>query len=282
MKTTIRIGSELMDLSTPKVMGILNITPDSFFEQSRISDAEGLIHKASDMLHNGADILDVGGQSTRPGANDIGLEEELKRVIPTIKLLRDAFPEAVLSVDTYRSEVARQAANAGANLINDISGGRLDANMFRTVSDLQLPYVLMHIQGNPKTMQTNPSYKDVVNDVFAELKSGIDSLLSMGVKDLILDPGFGFGKSLEQNYEMLLRLEEFKALNFPILVGLSRKSMVNKVLNIPATEALNGTTFLHALALERGASILRVHDVKEAVECRQLMEYINDIRPNNV
>lgn len=263
-------------------MGILNITPDSFFEQSRISDAEGLIHKASDMLHNGADILDVGGQSTRPGANDIGLEEELKRVIPTIKLLRDAFPEAVLSVDTYRSEVARQAANAGANLINDISGGRLDANMFRTVSDLQLPYVLMHIQGNPKTMQTNPSYKDVVNDVFAELKSGIDSLLSMGAKDLILDPGFGFGKSLEQNYEMLLRLEEFKALNFPILVGLSRKSMVNKVLNIPATEALNGTTFLHALALERGASILRVHDVKEAVECRQLMEYINDIRPNNV
>jgi len=271
-----------MDLSSPKIMGILNITSDSFFAESRIAGAESLLHKVSEMLDEGVDILDIGGQSTRPGANDVGLEEELRRVIPSIELIRDAFPQAVISIDTYRAEVARQAVKAGANMVNDISGGRLDEDMFRTVAQLQVPYVLMHIQGNPKNMQENPEYIDVVNDVFAELKLGIDTLLSLGVKDIILDPGFGFGKTVAQNYEMLLRLEEFKALNCPLLVGISRKSMVNKVLNVNAQDALNGTTFLHAIALDRSASILRVHDVKEAVECKQLMGYINDIRPNIV
>lgn len=277
MKRTLRIRERLITLDRPYIMGILNLTPDSFYAESRVGNQERLLQRAAEMLDQGADILDVGGQSTRPGAADIGETEELRRVVPSIQALRDAFPDAILSVDTYRSGVARQAIAAGADMINDISGGTLDPSMFSTVAELQVPYILMHIQGTPATMQLNPTYSDVVRDVFAWFKQRCDLLIQMGVKDIILDPGFGFGKNLEHNYQLLLGLHRFLELGYPVLAGLSRKSMINKVLDITQEEAMAGTITLNTLALQQGASILRVHDVREAVHCAGIMQYIAEL-----
>lgn len=277
MKTSIRINGELMNLSSPKVMGILNVTPDSFFEHSRVQSTEAILQKAAQMLDDGADMLDIGGQSTRPGAEHISASEESDRVLPAIEQISKAFPQAVISIDTFHASVARDAIKAGAHIVNDVSGGKMDDEMFSTVAQLKVPYILMHMKGKPQTMQEDPQYGDVVGEVFSFFKSRLDMLNRMGVVDVILDPGFGFGKSLQHNYELLLRMEEFHALGNPILIGVSRKSMINKLLGTKAKDALNGTTYLHAIALERGASIIRVHDVKEAIECVKIYNYTSEL-----
>lgn len=258
-------------------MGILNVTPDSFFEHSRVQSTEAILQKAAQMLDDGADMLDIGGQSTRPGAEHISASEESDRVLPAIEQISKAFPQAVISIDTFHASVARDAIKAGAHIVNDVSGGKMDDEMFSTVAQLKVPYILMHMKGKPQTMQEDPQYGDVVGEVFSFFKSRLDMLNRMGVVDVILDPGFGFGKSLQHNYELLLRMEEFHALGNPILIGVSRKSMINKLLGTKAKDALNGTTYLHAIALERGASIIRVHDVKEAIECVKIYNYTSEL-----
>lgn len=267
--TTIRSKRGLLDLQTPAVMGILNCTPDSFFEGSRIQE-ETLLETANRMLEDGAEVLDVGGMSTRPGAEAVSVQEEMDRVLPAIELLAKQFPHATLSIDTYRSEVARAALDAGAFWVNDISAGELDPNMFSLVAERNCPYVLMHMQGIPVSMQKDPHYRAVTADVMAYLFNKLQELRKLGITDLVVDPGFGFGKALHHNYQMLRNLETFQQLNVPVLVGVSRKSMINKVLGTWPEDALNGTSILHAFALERGAQILRVHDVKEARQAVQL------------
>jgi len=267
----------LVELQPPAVMGILNLTPDSFYSESRVGDEQTLLEKAAAFLQQGATVLDLGAYSTRPGAKDITADEEKQRLLPALKTLRKAFPNAILSADTFRSEVARAAVGEGASIINDISGGTLDPDMFATVGELKVPYVLMHIQGTPQTMQEAPSYTNVVAEVYHSLSEKLQKLRALGVKDVVLDPGFGFGKTLEHNYALLNALPEFKAFNCPILVGVSRKSMINKVLNIRADEALNGTTVLHTMALERGAHILRVHDVKAAAEAVKIVTFAQNL-----
>lgn len=263
---TINCKGKLLNFDSPIVMGILNVTPDSFYDGGNLETESQLIEQASNMIQSGATILDIGGYSSKPGAKEVSVEEELNRVVPAIQLISSKFPEVILSVDTFRSEVARAAVNAGAALINDISAGDLDSNMFMTVKELQVPYCLMHMQGTPQTMQTKPEYDKVVTEVFYSLAKKVEELKKMGVNDLLIDPGFGFGKTIEHNYELLQNLPHLKLLNLPILVGLSRKSMIYKVLNCTPDEALNGTTALQSFALLRGANILRVHDVKEAQE----------------
>ncbi len=263
---TINCKGKLLNFDSPIVMGILNVTPDSFYDGGNLETESQLIEQASNMIQSGATILDIGGYSSKPGAKEVSVEEELNRVVPAIQLISSKFPEVILSIDTFRSEVARAAVNAGAALINDISAGDLDSNMFMTVKELQVPYCLMHMQGTPQTMQTKPEYDKVVTEVFYSLAKKVEELKKMGVNDLLIDPGFGFGKSIEHNYELLQNLPHLKLLNLPILVGLSRKSMIYKVLNCTPDEALNGTTALQSFALFRGANILRVHDVKEAQE----------------
>lgn len=263
---TINCKGKLLNFDSPIVMGILNVTPDSFYDGGNLETESKLIEQASNMIQSGATILDIGGYSSKPGAKEVSVEEELNRVVPAIQLISSKFPEVILSIDTFRSEVARAAVNAGAALINDISAGDLDSNMFMTVKELQVPYCLMHMQGTPQTMQTKPEYDKVVTEVFYSLAKKVEELKKMGVNDLLIDPGFGFGKTIEHNYELLQNLPHLKLLNLPILVGLSRKSMIYKVLNCTPDEALNGTTALQSFALLRGANILRVHDVKEAQE----------------
>lgn len=258
-------------------MGILNVTPDSFFDGGHYNEADELLARAEKHLNEGADILDIGAVSTRPKAEEVSESEELSRLIPAVEMLRRKFPEAILSVDTFRSVVARKAIETGADMINDISGGTMDDHMFETIAELQVPYVLMHIQGTPQTMQENPTYTNVVQEVFDALLEKKTRLQNLGVHDIIIDPGFGFGKNVEHNFALLAHLERFEILNCPILVGVSRKSMINRVLGTKPENALNGTTALNTLALERGASILRVHDVKEAVECVKLVEALNAI-----
>jgi dihydropteroate synthase len=269
----INIRGRLLDLTTPRVMGIINVTPDSFYKGSRVTGEKAILETARRMVDEGADILDVGGYSSRPHAEEISPEEEKKRVLPTIKLISREFPEVIISVDTFRSGIAAEAVGKyGAHIINDISGGEGDKNMFDVVQALNVPYIMMHMQGNPGTMQDNPVYDDVVADILKWFSSRIVKLQSTGVKDIIIDPGFGFGKTIIHNFEILQRLGDFAIAELPILVGVSRKSMIWKTLGITADEALNGTSVLHAIALQHGADILRVHDVREAKEAILLIE----------
>jgi len=256
-------------------MGILNITPDSFYQNSRIQTENELIKKAEQMIAEGADILDIGGYSTRPGASDISIDEEIERVLSAIKPIRKSHPEVILSIDTFRSEVAKVAIQEGTNIINDVSGGNLDTQMFQTVAELDVPYILMHMRGTPATMTKLSNYNHLITDIYQELQSKLKVLKFLGIKDLILDVGFGFAKTIPQNYELLKNLSYFKNLEYPLLAGISRKSMIYKSLNIEPSEALNGTTALNMIALQNGASILRVHDVHEAKQCVELHKRLN-------
>ncbi|MEM9053113.1 MAG: dihydropteroate synthase [Bacteroidota bacterium] len=255
-------------------MGILNLTTDSFYAGSRMADSNSVLAKAAQMLNEGADILDLGAYSTRPGADEISEKQETERLTEGIKAVKDKYPSAIISADTFRASVAQKAVEAGAAIINDVGSGILDEEMFDAVAELSVPYVLMHNRGTPKNMNEKAIYKDVVNEVIFELSEKIDTLRRKGVADIIIDPGFGFAKTVEHNFEILRRLDEFKMLDSPILVGVSRKSMIWRTLETNPEEALNGTTALNTLALERGASILRVHDVKEANECIALMQKV--------
>ena len=273
---SININGRLIDFSTPKVMGILNVTPDSFFEKSRyLYINEAIVDKAGGMIEQGATFIDIGGYSTRPHAIDISVTEELDRVLPVIEIICKNFPEIAISVDTFRSEVARKSIEVGANIINDISGGNLDEKMFQTLADLNVPYILMHSRGNPETMNQLNDYLDLTLDVITELQQKVHQLRQLGVKDIIIDPGFGFAKNAKQGFEMMRNLTAFQIMELPFLVGISRKSMIWRTLNITANEALNGTTALNMFALMQGANILRVHDVKEAVETVKLYQELN-------
>jgi dihydropteroate synthase len=269
----INAGGKLIDLQVPKVVGILNVTPDSFYKDSRYIDEDSLITAAGRMIEEGADILDVGGYSSRPGAKNIPVWEEKKRVLPAIKLILSQYPATIISVDTFRSEIAREAVcDYGAHIINDISGGEADSKMLQLIEQLRVPYILMHMQGMPGTMQLNPRYEEVVSDIILWFGKRIAKLQSSGVSDIIVDPGFGFGKTITQNFEILNRLQEFSITGLPVMAGISRKSMIWKTLDIKPEEALNGTTVLNTIALMNGADILRVHDVREAVEAIKLVE----------
>ena len=280
MKQSINCRGKLINFFTPQVMGIINVTPDSFFDGGKYNTENGVIERAKMHIDAGASILDIGAVSTRPKAEMIAESEELERLIPALKLLRSNFPEAVISADTFRSSIAKAAVEAGADIINDISGGTMDSNMFSTIAQLQVPYVLMHIQGTPETMQDNPHYEDVAKEVISDLMLKVDQLKKLGVHDIIIDPGFGFGKTVEHNFSLLRNLDQFAVLGHPILAGLSRKRMINRVLSSTPENALNGTTALNMIALERGASILRVHDVKEAMECVKLNTAISNSNSN--
>jgi dihydropteroate synthase len=267
----INAGGRLIDLQVPKVMGILNVTPDSFYKGSRYLSEGSILAAAEKMISDGADIIDIGGYSSRPGAEHIPLPEERKRVLPAIKLITSHYPEAIISVDTFRAEIAREAVcDLGAHIINDISGGEADKRMSALIAELNVPYILMHMQGMPGTMQIDPQYEDVVSDIIKWFGIRINRLQSSGVKDIIIDPGFGFGKTIDQNFEILSRLNEFSVTGLPVLAGLSRKSMIWKTLDNNPEDALNGTTALNTIALMKGADILRVHDVREAVETIKL------------
>ena len=267
----INCSGKLIDLREPKIMGILNMTFDSFYEGSRLNNADEAVKKAELLLNQGADILDLGGMSTLfLASSEITLDEELKRVVPTVEAIMKEFPEVIISGDTYRSEVAKRSVEAGASIINDISAGVLDEKMFETVAELNVPYILMHMQGSPKNMQQNPHYEDVALEINEFLSEKIQALKSLGVNDIILDPGFGFGKSLQHNYELMDKMDLIGFGEYPILVGISRKSMITQLLNISAKEALNGTSVLNLISLQKGANILRVHDVKEAKEVVQI------------
>ncbi|MFP2996582.1 dihydropteroate synthase [Spongiivirga sp. MCCC 1A20706] len=269
---TINCKGTLIDLSSPKVMGILNITPDSFYDGGRYKNESDILFKTETMLNEGATFIDIGGYSSRPGAEHVSEDEELNRVIPIVTLLIKKFPEIIISVDTFRSEVAKKSIEVGAAIINDISAGNLDANMFGTIFEYQVPYIMMHMKGTPQNMQNDPEYDNLIKEMIYYFSEKSASARDHRINDIIIDPGFGFGKTLNHNYEILNNLELFKTLKKPILVGLSRKSMIYKMLNIAPKDALNGTTALHSIALLKGANILRVHDVKEAVECINLVE----------
>ena len=269
-QTTLNCKGRLVSLEQPVVMGILNATPDSFYDGGKYRGLDQQLIQVEQMLKEGATFIDIGGMSSRPGAAIIDQDEELKRVLPVIEATIEEFPEALISIDTIHSEVARAAINAGACIINDISAGRLDANMYETVAKLDVPYILMHMQGKPKQMQQNPTYENVALEVLDFFIQEIGKLRSLGIKDLIIDPGFGFGKTVSHNYQLLNHLHVFKMLEVPVLAGISRKSMICKVLKVNPSDALNGTTALHMVALRQGARILRAHDVKEAEQCIQL------------
>jgi dihydropteroate synthase len=263
---TLNCKGRLLVVDKPLVMGIINITPDSFYAGSRRQGTDAVLQQAKQMLDAGASILDIGGQSTRPGSEKLNAAEELERVIGPIMAIHQHFPEAFISVDTYYSAVAQQAVDTGACIINDISAGSIDKNMIATVASLQVPYILMHMQGTPQTMQEQAVYEDVTREVLDFFIRKMDELRKAGIPDIIVDPGFGFGKTIAHNFELLRNLEVFKILRAPLLLGISRKSSVYKTLGITAAEALNGTTVLHTIGLMNGADILRVHDVKEARE----------------
>jgi dihydropteroate synthase len=272
---TLDCKGRLLKLDHPLVMGIINITPDSFYSGSRQQDIGVMLKKAEQMLRDGATILDIGGQSTRPGSKKITADEELERIVEPIRAARQYFPEAFISIDTFYSRVAAEAVAAGADIINDISAGSMDAMMTETAALLKVPYVLMHMKGDPQTMQQQPEYSHTVEEVFDFLKQKKEECSSAGIKDIIIDPGFGFGKTIRHNFELLHELASFRRLDSPLLVGLSRKSTIFKTLGVTADEALNGTTALNTIALMNGASILRVHDVKEAKEAITLFKEYN-------
>jgi dihydropteroate synthase len=256
-------------------MGVLNLTPDSFYDGGRyFANINNALRQTEQMLSAGAAIIDIGGMSSRPGAKLISVAEELQRVLPTIEAIHKNFPQAILSIDTVRSEVARQAVAAGASIVNDISAGNFDEKLLETVADLQVPYILMHLKGKPETMQNKPIYDNIVLEMVAFFQEKLEKINVLGIRDVVIDMGFGFGKTLEHNYEILRQLQDFQLFDLPILVGVSRKSMIYKYLNIKPIDALNGTTALHTFALLKGCQILRVHDVAAAVEVVKLVEML--------
>ncbi|WP_299429955.1 dihydropteroate synthase [uncultured Maribacter sp.] len=267
---TINCNENLIDLSTPKIMGILNVTPDSFFDGGKFKNIEDALLQTNKMLQDGATFIDIGAYSSKPGANPVSEEEELARILPIVTQIQSSFPNCILSIDTFRSSVAKACVEAGAAIVNDISGGNLDPNMFTTVAELKIPYILMHMRGTPQNMQQNTTYDNLIKDIIFYFSEQIYKAKEAGINDIIIDPGFGFAKTLEQNYELLHKLDLLQNLDAPILAGLSRKSMIYKTLKTDAKNALNGTTALNMVCLNHGANILRVHDVKEAVECVQL------------
>jgi len=272
---TINCNGNLIDLSSPKVMGILNITPDSFFDGGKYKNESDFLNQTEKMISDGATFIDVGAYSSRPGAKHITEEEELQRIVPVINLLVKNFPEIIISVDTFRSKIAKETINAGAAIVNDISGGKMDENMFTTVANLQVPYILMHMLGTPQNMQKNPVYNNVTQEIISFFAAQIHKLHQLKLNDIIIDVGFGFGKTIDHNFEILKNLSLFKNLDAPILAGISRKSMLYKTLDISAQEALNATTSANTIALLNGATILRVHDVKEAVEAVKIVNQIS-------
>ena len=267
---TINCNGKLIDLNTPKVMGILNVTPDSFYDGGHYRDETAILNKAETMLKEGATFIDLGAYSSKPNAESVSETEELQRIVPIVKLLVEKFPNIILSIDTFRSDVAKQCIEFGAAIINDISAGRLDDKMIKTVASLNVPYIMMHMRGTPQTMQQKTDYENILKDILFYFSERIAIARQSGIKDIIIDPGFGFAKTLEQNFELLNKLEGFKIADLPLLVGISRKSMIYKTLQNTPNEALNGTTALNMVALQKDASILRVHDVKEAMECVKL------------
>ena len=270
-QTTINCKGNLIDLSQPKVMGILNITPNSFYDGGKYKEENQVLNQVEKMIQDGATFIDVGAYSSKPNAEFVSEQEELNRLLPITDLLLNKFPNILLSVDTYRSQVAKKAVENGVAIVNDISAGILDEKMIETVAKLQVPYIMMHMKGNPQTMQSLANYEDVVKEMILYFSERIQVARSFGMNDIIIDPGFGFAKTLEQNYEVLQKLELFSILELPLLAGISRKSMIYKTLQNSPEEALNGTTVLNTIALQKGAKILRVHDVKEAMECVTLL-----------
>jgi len=270
---TIDCNSKLLDLSTPAIMGILNLTDDSFYDGGQHNSIKKALLQTEKMLDDGAKIIDIGAYSSRPKAKHISHDEEWQRLEKTLQIINKEFPQAILSVDTFRSEIARRSIDNGADIINDISAGNLDPQMFDTVADLNVTYIMMHMQGTPQTMQDNPHYNCIEKEVVNYFLNKVKTLQQKGLSKIIIDPGFGFGKTLEHNYQLLNNLEELHTLELPLLVGVSRKSMVYKVLETDAKNSLNGTTAINTLCLSKGASILRVHDVKEAVECVKLINF---------
>ncbi len=267
---TLNCKGRLLVIDKPIVMGIINTTPDSFYSGSRANQMDDVLFRAEKMMQEGATILDIGGQSTRPGSEQVGTDEELKRVIPALEAIAKRFPEAFLSVDTFYAKVARAAVEAGNAIVNDVSAGSIDEELLPTVAELKAPYVLMHMKGHPQTMQLNPTYENVVTEVFDALNFKMAELIQSGINDIIIDPGFGFGKTIRHNFQLLKGLSYFQQLQKPLLVGLSRKGTIYKTLHITAEEALNGTTVVNTLALANGAAILRVHDVREAMQAIKL------------
>lgn len=278
----LNLQGDLIDLKIPRVMGILNITPDSFYEQSRKQADQDILNRCDEILTQGGSIIDIGAYSSRPGAKHITQEEEMARLRHALLLINKEYPQANLSVDTFRADVARMCVEEyGVAIINDIAAGSMDDHMFQTVADLQVPYIMMHMQGTPQDMQVHPHYDHLEQEVMKYFSKKVNELYALGVNDIILDPGFGFGKSIDHNYEMLSWMEDFQTFELPILVGVSRKSMIYKLFDSTPQEALNGTTVLHTIALQKGANILRVHDVKEAVETIRIVEKMQSCEPKN-
>lgn len=269
---TLNLRGRLLELHEPQIMGILNVTPDSFFSESRTPDEEHIAQRVKQMMNDGADMIDIGGYSSRPGADDVSTEEEMNRLRRGLRIIRKLYPDVPVSVDTFRADVARMCIEEeGADIINDISGGMMDRQMFRTVAQLHVPYIMMHMQGTPDSMQLAPHYENLRQEVMLYFAERIDRLCQMGAKDIIVDPGFGFGKTMEHNYELMAHLEDFHVFGLPLLVGISRKSMIYKLLGGTPQTSLNGTTVLNTIALTKGAHILRVHDVKEAAEAKRIV-----------
>ena len=273
----INVNGRLMDLSTPRVMGILNVTPDSFYAGSRMQTEEAIAQRVRQIVDEGADMIDIGAYSSRSNADHVSQEEEMERLRMGLAVLRRVAPEAVVSVDTFRADVARMCVEEyGVAIINDIAAGEMDGKMFETVADLRVPYIMMHMQGTPQNMQQRPHYDNLLKEVFLYFAKKVQQLRDLGVKDMILDPGFGFGKTLEHNYELLAHLEDFSVFELPLLVGVSRKSMIYKLLDTTPADALNGTTVIDTICLLKGADILRVHDVRQAVETVKIVEKMRD------
>ena len=273
----IEVKNTSLDLSTPKIMGIINMTDDSFYDGGTNYNSNKTLKKVTKFIKEGADIIDIGGYSSRPGAKNISIKEEWKRIKDIIPIVNKNFPKTIISVDTFRSEIAKRAIENGAHIINDISGGSIDKCLFDTVASLKTPYILTHIKGNPENMQENPNYNSVINEITEYFQKKIKTLKSKGINNIIIDPGFGFGKSLQHNYEILNNLNKFKKFNLPILIGVSRKSMIYRLLKTNPKKALNGTTVVNTLCLLGGANILRVHDVKEAKECIKIIKFAQNI-----
>jgi len=275
---TINCKGQLIDLSTPKVMGILNVTPDSFYDGGKNDNEQVIIDKVQKMLNDGATFIDIGAYSSKPNAEFVSEEEELHRILPIVRLLVKVFPAIVISIDTFRSKVAKATIEAGASIINDISAGGLDEDILQTIADLKVPYIMMHMKGTPKTMQSLTEYQDIIKEMLFYFSEKVSKARSLGISDLVIDPGFGFAKTLEQNFEVMGKLELFQMLELPLLSGISRKSMIYKTLETTPQASLNGTTVLNTISLMKGATILRVHDVKEAVEAVKLYERIKRLK----
>jgi dihydropteroate synthase len=273
---TINCKGKLIDLSTPKVMGILNVTPNSFYDGGKHIDEKSILLQVEKMLLEGATFIDIGGYSSKPNAEFVTEEEELQRILPIVQKVLNEFPKTIISIDTFRSKVAKETLESGAAMINDISAGNLDDAMLQTIADLQVPYIMMHMRGTPQTMQKMTHYENIIKEMIFYFSERVAKARSLGINDLIIDPGFGFAKTLEQNFEVLNKLELFQMLELPLLAGVSRKSMIYKTLDTTAEFSLNGTTSLNTISLMKGAKILRVHDVKEAVECVKLFNQLNN------